>query len=86
MIVNDMLTEGFLKPLFCNIELIMKFNKFNTVILAGFIAIVGVINASCFYSIKPIFLRRRISKIKFILPCKMWLIKSTETIKRASNR
>ena len=43
MIVNDLLTVVFYPSFFCNIVVIMKFNRFNTVIFIGFFAIVGVI-------------------------------------------
>ena len=43
MIVNDLLTVLFYASFFCNIVVIMKFNRFNTVIFIGFFAIVGVI-------------------------------------------
>ena len=43
MIVNDLLTTLFCLCFFCNIVLIMKFNRFKTVILLGLLAIVGVI-------------------------------------------
>ena len=43
MIVNDLLTIVFFLSFFCNIVVIMKFNRFNTVIFIGFFAIVGVI-------------------------------------------
>ncbi len=43
MIVNNLLTVLFYASFFCNIVVIMKFNKFNAVIFIGFFAIVGVI-------------------------------------------